>query len=157
MNLDDAQRKRIAEWIAAGLKLSEIQSRMQSELGLKLTYMEARLLVDDLKLVPKDAEHPAPAHELKTQTAVASTPAAAAGETPAPAGQVSVSVDQLTRPGALVSGKVTFSDGQRAGWHLDQAGRLGLAPEKQGYRPAAADLQEFQAALESELARLGMY
>src|SRR3974390_262904 len=56
MNLDEAQRKRVTEWIAQGLKLSEIQNRLQSELGLKLTYMEVRLLVDDLKLTPKDVE-----------------------------------------------------------------------------------------------------
>ena len=56
MNLDEAQRHKIAEWIAHGLKLSEIQDRLASEFGLRLTYMEVRLLVDDLKLIPKDAE-----------------------------------------------------------------------------------------------------
>ena len=59
-------------------------------------------------------------------------------------------------PGAMVSGKVTFSDGVKAAWHLDQAGRLGLAPTQPGYRPSAADLQEFQMALEQQLAKMGM-
>jgi hypothetical protein len=54
-----------------------------------------------------------------------------------------------------VSGKVTFSDGNRADWHFDQTGRLGLAPQQTGYRPTTADLQQFQAALEGELSRLG--
>src|SRR6185369_15648484 len=58
MNLDEAQRKKVAEWIAQGLQLSEIQNRLGSELGLRLTYMEVRLLVDDLKLTPKDVERP---------------------------------------------------------------------------------------------------
>jgi transposase len=53
MNLDDAQRTKVTEWIAQGLKLSEIQSRLGSELGLHLTYMDVRLLVDDLKLTPR--------------------------------------------------------------------------------------------------------
>src|SRR5882672_5482005 len=58
MNLDEAQKKMVTEWIAQGLKLSEIQKRLSDELGLRLTYMEARLLVDDLKLMPKDTERP---------------------------------------------------------------------------------------------------
>ena len=53
----------------------------------------------------------------------------------------------------VVSGKVTFSDGKRVGWILDQTGRLGLT--ERGYRPPAADLQEFQAALDQELSKMG--
>ena len=45
-------------WIAEGLKLAEIQNRIASELGVQMTYMDVRLLVDDLKLVPKDEERP---------------------------------------------------------------------------------------------------
>ena len=56
MNLDESQRKKVAEWIAQGLKLSEIQNRLASELGVRMTYMDVRLLVDDLKLTPKDVE-----------------------------------------------------------------------------------------------------
>lgn len=159
MNLDDAQMKQVSAWIHAGLKLSEIQSRLAAELGVRLTYMEARLLVDDLKLVPKDAEPPAP-----TPTIGKPPPARAAGASPAAApagaapgvGSVTMSVDALARPGALVSGQVTFSDGQRAAWYLDELGRLGLAPQQNGYRPAAADVQQFQMALETELAKLGL-
>jgi hypothetical protein len=161
MNLDEAQRKKVAEWIAQGLKLSEIQSRMGSELGLRLTYMEVRLLVDDLKLTPKDAERPKPASSELTAPGGAKPPAA---QPAAPVSQlagagsgggVSVTVDQLARPGALVSGKVTFSDGNKAEWHLDQTGRLGLVAQQPGYRPPAADVQQFQAALEVELSKLG--
>jgi hypothetical protein len=64
-------------------------------------------------------------------------------------------VDQIARPGAVVSGKVTFSDGNRAEWYFDQTGRLALATQQQGYRPPAADLQEFQTALDAELAKIG--
>ena len=60
MNLDETQRKKVAEWIAAGMKLSDIQNRLASELGVGMTYMEVRLLVDDLKLTPKDIERPKP-------------------------------------------------------------------------------------------------
>jgi hypothetical protein len=164
MNLDDAQRKKITEWIAQGLKLSEIQSRLSSELGLTLTYMDVRLLVDDLKLVPKDSERPkptssplaAPSAPSQRAPAAASEPAAPnTGQKPAAPASVSVSVDQLTRPGAVASGKVVFTDGNQADWYIDQTGRLGLAPQQAGYRPPASDVQQFQMALENELAKLG--
>jgi hypothetical protein len=159
MNLDEAQKKKVAEWIDGGAKLSEIQNRLASELNVRLTYMEVRLLVDDMKLTPKDPEIPK-APVLPPPQAPASTLAPSPAPAPASpaspgASSVVVSVDQLTRPGALVSGKVTFSDGNRADWYLDQGGRLGLAPQQAGYRPPPADLQQFQMSLEAELSRLG--
>ena len=169
MNLDDAQKKKVTEWIAQGLKLSDIQQRLANELGLTLTYMEARLLVDDLRLTPKDIERPKTV-ELSGKPGSAATNAplagAEAGESaraPLPegavpkagAGNVKVNVDQIARPGAVVSGSVTFSDGNSAAWYLDQLGRLGLAPKVQGYKPPATDLQEFQIELQNELAKMG--
>ncbi len=158
MNLDEMQRKKVAVWIADGLKLSEIQSRLASEFGFRLTYMDVRLLVDDLKLVPIDPEPPKSTQSVGAQTQIG-TPAQAVATKPVeplqPANGVSVTVDELTRPGAVVSGKVTFSDGQQASWYLDQMGRLGLAPKQQGYKPSAADVQQFQIALEKEMTKLG--
>ena len=153
MNLDDEQRNKVAEWIAQGLKLSEIQNRLVSELGVVMTYMDVRLLVDDLKLTPKDVEPPKPSR-LAAQPAGPGSPTTASPQAPA-TGSVSVRVDQIARPGTLVSGKVTFSDGMTADWHLDQTGRLGLAAHQAGYRPVAADLQQFQATLDAELSKMG--
>lgn len=156
MNLDEAQRQKVAAWIADGATISQIQSRLASELDLKLTYMEVRFLVDDLKLTPKDPKPPkvaAPVAEAAKPADKKSTPPPA--EPPDIPGGVSVTVDQLARPGAIVSGKVAFSDGQQAEWYLDQTGRLGVVPKQQGYKPTAADVQQFQAALQSEIARLG--
>jgi hypothetical protein len=159
MNLDEAQRKKITGWINDGLKLSEIQNRITAELGLKLTYMDVRLLVDDLKLTPKDPEPPKPIPAL---VAPAPPPGLPPGAQSGPAkpnavpGGVSISVDHLARPGAVVSGKVTFGDGNKAEWYIDQSGRLGLVPQLPGYRPPATELQQFQLMLESELSKLGM-
>jgi hypothetical protein len=147
MNLDDAQRKKVAAWIDEGLKLAEIQKRLEHELGLRLTYLEVRFLVDDLKLKPKD-----PPPSLKP----APKPEDALSPAPSIPGKVSVTVDQLARPGAVVSGKVKFSDGKSAEWILDQAGRLGLVPSEKGYKPATADVQEFQIMLQQELQKLGL-
>lgn len=163
-SLNETQRREVSRWVEEGQKLSEIQTRLDKEFGLRLTYMEVRLLVNELQVMPKDPEpvkapEPAPA---------APAPAAAAAplepeplpdtpeSAPAGLGKVSVSVDQITRPGAFVSGKVTFSDGVTADWFLGQDGRLGLAAKNRGYRPPPADVPEFQAILERELARLGM-
>ena len=68
---------------------------------------------------------------------------------------VSVTVDTITRPGAMVSGKVTFSDQKTAEWHLDQHGRLGFAPTEKGYQPAQNDLLSFQNELQMQLAKMG--
>lgn len=155
MNLDETQRQTVAKWISEGAKLAEIQNRLLSEFKVKLTYMEVRFLVDDLKLTPKDPEPP------KVVAPPAADPAKLTAETtPAPEGTlpasaVSVSVDQITKPGAMISGKVTFSDGQIADWYLDQTGRLGVVPKVAGYKPSAADVQDFQAALQQEIAKLG--
>jgi|SRR5882724_3154334 len=166
MNLDEGQRKKVAEWIEQGLKLSEIQSRLVSELGVKMTYMDVRFLVDDLKLVPKDIEPLKPVSgtlsgvtnlesKMGKQASQPAGPIAKPADAQAGATSVSLVVDQLARPGAVVSGKVTFTDGNRADWYIDQTGRLGLVPQQTGYRPPASDLQQFQSALEAELAKLG--
>jgi hypothetical protein len=163
MNLDEAQRSKVAEWIAQGLKLSDIQNRLAADLGVTMTYMEVRFLVDDLKLVPKDPEPPKPVDSPLAAPA-AKPPAGATppkGQ-PGPAapgggpGRVTVSVDQVARPGTVASGRVTFSDGISAIWQFDEMGQLRLAPEQPGYRPPASDLQQFQMALESELSKLGL-
>jgi hypothetical protein len=71
------------------------------------------------------------------------------------AGSVTVEVSRLAKPGAIVSGSVTFSDGVTATWSLDQFGRLGLAPAKQGYRPSEADVGAFQLELRRVLSAKG--
>jgi hypothetical protein len=156
MNLTEEQRQRVTAWVLQGAKLSEIQNRLAEEFGLKMTYMEVRFLVDDLKLTLKDPEVPKVAAPVAAPAKPADKKAAPPPPGPAGAtGGVSVTVDQLTRPGAIVSGKVTFSDGQQADWYLYQTGRLGVLPKQPGYKPTAADVQQFQAALQSEIARMG--
>jgi hypothetical protein len=168
MNLNDAQKKSVIEWIANGMKLSDIQRRIDSEFGIVMTYMEVRFLVDDLKLTPKDPEPPKPVATDGKQSIVDSTtggPSSIKGEPEnvmsganpgaPPGGGVSVKVASVARPGALVSGSVTFSDGKSAEWHLDQMGRLGLSPKQPGYKPSPADLEAFQIELQDALQKLG--
>ena len=111
MNLDETQSKKVTAWIEEGLKLAEIQKRLEKECSLVMTYLEVRMLVDDLKLKPKDPAPPPPKPD-------AAIPAAQAELSPGemPAGNVSVTVDKVMRPGAAVSGKAKFSDGKTVEW-----------------------------------------
>jgi hypothetical protein len=153
MNLEEPQKAKVREWIGAGLQPAEIQQQLLEEFGVQLTYMEVRFLLTDLQLQPQDKEVPPdPALQLKAKDAAAAANQEGAG---APGG-VSLTVDQVARPGAIASGRVTFSDGKRAEWYLDQMGRLGLVPAEKGYKPSQSDLMDFQAALQNELAKLGL-
>ena len=154
MNLDEEQRRKVTEWIEQGLKLSEIQGKLDKELHVSMTYMEVRFLIDDLKLRPKDpVPPPAPVVAPAPAKSPAASPAPTAG---APlASGVSVTVDALAKPGAVVSGRVKFSDGQGGAWLIDQMGRPGLVPDQQGYRPPQEDILQFQQLVQDELARLG--
>jgi hypothetical protein len=169
MNLDDTQKLTVTRWINEGAKLAEIQNRLASEFNLRLTYMEVRMLVDDLKLTPKDQEPAKPAAPILPDRAPAAPGAKPGADTdtdlPAdeeqelpgatPSTGVKVSLDHVTRPGSVVSGQVTFSDGKSAQWYLDQYGRLGLAPQQKGYKPSDIDLQAFQVELQNELQKMG--
>jgi len=183
MSLDDDQKKAVSGWIADGRSVSEIQDMLRSELNVAMTYMEVRFLVDDLGLQfqdpepepepepgePEALEAPAPNDaipagpgEPEAEAAVNPEPAhpepqEGASDEPegASGGNVTVSVDKIARPGAIVSGKATFSDGNTAEWLLDQMGRLGVVPEVEGYKPSAADVAQFQASLQEELQKLG--
>lgn len=152
MQLTPEQQDRVRQWIAEGLKLSDVQKRLENEFGLRPTYMEVRFLVDDLKVMPKDPEPPKVPEKTEAAPAGLAEPA---GAEPA-LGGVRVTVDAVTRPNSLVSGRVVFSDGQGAAWLVDQYGRPGLVADTKGYRPSPADMQDFQVQLEKELVRLGL-
>ena len=165
MQLTDEQKQKVSAWIADGVKISDIQDRLAAECALRMTYMDVRMLVDDLKLVVKDP--PAPVVEnVEPAPAAAPDPVAVPAEAPSlipdaadaaakPASKISLTVDQIARPGTIVSGSVTFSDGKSASWYLDQTGRLGVVPGEEGYRPPEGDVEEFQVMLDRELQKLG--
>lgn len=155
MSLTHDQLDAVRLWINNGESLSSVQKQLDSEFGIKMTYMDVRFLVEDLDLTLRDNRagpqtdgSPSPAPEPSRETVL--EPDAISQP-----GTVSVELDALTRPGAIVSGSVTFSDGQTAQWQLDQMGRIGLIPSTEGYQPPQEDLAEFQIALENELRKKG--
>jgi len=163
--LTGEQRAAVRQWVEEGASLSDVQRRLKETFGLTLTYMDVRLLTLDLGAQVKDKPEPEKAPPLPAagdgeldgedaEALEASAPGAA--EAPAePAGKVSVSMDRLMRPGALVSGDVTFSDGKKAHWLLDQMGRLGLEGVPNDYRPSPGDVRDFQVQLQKLLASKG--
>ncbi|MEK9948746.1 MAG: hypothetical protein VW579_06250, partial [Verrucomicrobiales bacterium] len=60
MTLDDLQKKEVRQWIDDGLKVADIQKKLDESFGLSMTYMEVRFLVDDLGVMPKDDPEPEP-------------------------------------------------------------------------------------------------
>lgn len=164
MELTDEQKGKVREWIASGSKLSEIQERLSKEYDLHLLYMDVRLLVDDLQITPRETVEPEPVKPADPAPESGMEPDEPLGSDPLPTdplaaaaagGKATVTVDQITKPGAMVSGSATFGDGKTAGWYLDQYGRFGLVPPEPGYRPSEADLAKFQTVLDVELRKLG--
>lgn len=76
-------------------------------------------------------------------------------DAPAGLGRVTVEMDRVVRPGSVVSGTVSFSDGVSGKWALDQYGRLMLDTGTPGYKPSAPDVQAFQRELQLQLQRHG--
>ena len=158
MQLTEEQKQQVTRWIAEGQKLADVQRRLADEFDVRLTYMEARFLIDDLKLTPQDPPEPTPKPAPAPGAPAAAEPILASPlDAPASgSGKVALQVDEITKAGTIVSGTVTFTDGGKAAWYLDQMGRLGMNPEKEGYRPPEPDINEFQVALDKELTRLGI-
>ena len=163
MTLDENQKLQVPQWLNNGLKLAEVQKKLEQDFGIKMTYMEVKFLMSDLDLRPKDPvpepTAPQPASSKSADPEVGDETA----ETPFPkdelpasaASTVKIAVDQITRPGAMISGKATFANGKTCEWMLDQMGRLGLIPSADGFKPRTAEVQAFQIALQTELQKLG--
>ena len=163
MDLTNEQRQAVKQWITEGAGLSQVQTRIKAEFGVSLTFLETRMLVQEVGAQVKDKpvpKKPAPPvddaqpgeDELDAMDEEAPEPAAPDGQI---RGKVSVTSDRVLRAGAVASGEVTFSDGTRAKWMLDQMGRLALDGVPPTYRPPAQDIQEFQVQLRSLLQARG--
>lgn len=174
--LSEGQKKTVAQWVAEGASLNEVQDRLKRDFNITLTYLDARLLVMELGLKIQEKKQ---AEEPKPETPATSAPAPGAGpedeaysdeltEAEAEllqhdsemlpeggASTLSVSLDAITVPGTMVSGKVTFSDGKTGGWYVDQFGRLGLQPPEPGYQPPPTDIPAFQRELDRLLRQRG--
>ena len=177
MSLTPEQATAVSSWVAAGDNLSTIQKKLREQFSVALTYMDVRFLVDDLNLQLKDAPKkvdasdvskpqpkPAPAAAADAGTAGTAADGSATEDdyadeaSPVAGGSVILDVDSVTLiPGAIASGKVTFSDGVTGKWIIDHQGRPGFTEISQpGYRPTPEDAKSFMNQLEAELQRRGL-
>ena len=139
-----------------GKSLSDIQKLLKEEFGMSLTYMDVRFLVSDQDLRLKAMEKKKPEKTTGLEAGEPLEPAAeefSLGEEPSSGKGVSVEVDKVVRPGASVSGSVTFNNGKKAEWQIDQLGQLGIVPPEEGFEPSEKDIQEFQMELRKVLQR----
>jgi hypothetical protein len=151
MKFTDEQKSAVVEWLGQGRSLSDIQQALKVDYDLTITYMELRFMVDDLEipLCEDPVEDPVDASEDASEAVLEPEPVLD------PNG-VQIDVDALVLPGALVSGSVTFSDGESLKWQLAATGQLGLIPgDNPDYRPAPEDIQSFQEQLEEVLRSKG--
>jgi len=157
--LTEEQASNIKLWAEEGAQLADIQKRMEDEMEIRLTYMDTRFLVLDLGIELRNLAEEAKQKEAE-ESAENPTPTEGAEElteddleilppTPQGSGSVRVTVDEITRPGVMASGRVTFADGQGGMWYVDEGGRLGIDPDTDGYRPTEADVLAFQRELQT--------
>ena len=148
-DLSSEQVEMVKEWVAEGAQMADLQKRLKDDFGFNVTYMDTRFLSLDLALNfqvgeeesegANDIENPEAQEEVDLEPLVQDK------ET------VTVTLDQVARPGAMVSGTVTFSDGMKALWLIDEMGRPSIDPDQPGYQPSEADLVSFQAELKGLL------
>jgi hypothetical protein len=159
--LTPEQLTHVEQWAADGANLNHVQDRLKTEFGISLTYLDARLLMVDvgvrLQEKPREVEkvvalvpEPPPAENALGDEGFDEPAGESAGIS-----NVTLTSDQVATPGALISGKVTFSDGQEAAWYLDQMGRLGLSGAPQGYQPPKEDIPNFQQQLDLLMQQAG--
>ncbi len=148
MTVTAEQLEMVRQWASLGVDLNGIQKNLAAECGVHMTYMDVRFLLLDHGI--EIATAAAPVEEKKPE------PAPEPETTPQPAadGKLVVTLDELTLPGTLISGKVTFASGTRGGWQIDQLGRFAWnALEGQ---PTPEELQAFQMELTQILSRGGV-
>jgi hypothetical protein len=148
-SLTPEQIAAIQAWAERGDGLQDIQKALGSEFGIRVTYLETRFLLEDLKI--ELIRTPEPEEEKKPEAESAE----ADDETGADARLANVTIDALLKPGALVSGKVAFASGGSAAWWLDQYGRLGMDRPDPTFQPNEEELAAFQQELRIVLKKRG--
>lgn len=135
----------VAAKLNEGRSLSDVQ-KLLAEQGVSMTYLDLRMLAADLEVNWKKQD---PKAEPKPPADAKAADAKAADTLGKKKTQVSVS--KLVRPGAAMSGDVTFASGAKAEWFVDSYGRLGLNPTAGSAKPTEDDIREFQLELQRKL------
>ena len=156
----------ISEKVSEGISLSKIQDALLNEKGVRMTYMELRMLASEIETADwqkldkqKAAEtpkQPAPAAQAEENALDEEAenefipdeeqPAAKPEESGKMRGKTTVELSKLVKPGTIANGSVKFGSGATADWFLDQMGRLALSNAVG--KPDETDIAEFQKELQ---------
>lgn len=151
-----------------GQSLSDVQKGLEEQFDIRMTYLELRMIADELDVDWKKQDKPAPVKKAELEDENSATPQPedawedgegeadldeASGDDVPPdgGGKTKVTVSKLVRPGAALSGDVEFSSGAKGDWYVDNMGRLGFNPAEGSGQPNQNDLQEFQKELQKTL------
>lgn len=145
MKLSEEQITLLQEKAREGGQLNDLQKIIQNDFGKNITYMETRFLISDLGIEILTEEPPEEPESKTGQEGEAD--AGMSPLTEEQTGGVTVAVDEITRPGAVVNGQVRWSDGQTANWIIDQEGGLAMDSADPTYQPSQNDIEEFQLKL----------
>jgi len=157
-SLSPEQISQIQAWADEGDGFPEIQKKLRDDFEIRITYLETRFLLEDLKIELKPAPVAEPEPEVVADEAPAGDEPVEDGNLPDDdgTGTAKVSIDALLRPGAIISGKVDFGGGNIASWWLDQMGRLGMDPMENGFRPSESQVLAFQDELRAVIQKSGL-
>ena len=162
MQLEPAQLEAVKSWLAEGASLSDVQKRLKEELGVSMLYLDLRMLVLDIgasvreKEAPKPADPPAgrPAEKIDEADEVDDDETDDGGNS-ADLPRITVSLDRIMKPGALVSGEAEFPGNQKIHWVLDQMGRLAIDKAPPNFKPSQDEASAFQLSLRETLMKNG--
>ena len=150
--LSEDQVNQLKSWADDGAQLGDLQNKINEAFGLKATYLDTRFILLDLGIELIDpnaeAEPVEPSEDPITEEAPSLEASPVESES---ASGVRVTLDQITEPGMMYNGFVTFSDGVEARWFIDNTGRPGLKAENKEYQPSPEDIQTFQTELRNLL------
>ena len=142
--MNDIELKKIIKsHLDEDLTLNEIHKILADKHAVKMTFMELRLLsseIEDMdwgKFDPKvekddDDEDESP-------------------EEPEILNGTQIEISKIQRPGAMVSGSVTFISGLKGEWYIDSMGQLGLNMADEDAQPTEEDMQDFQMELRRKI------
>ncbi|NMA45846.1 MAG: hypothetical protein GX945_04725 [Lentisphaerae bacterium] len=172
MMTDKERNELIAQKLNEGMPLSDVQKLLADEYGLRMTFLELRLIAADLNVdwqkhdKPKAPEVPTTAAALPEDDAeegdedeeLDSEDEAVADDNEDGEGGgagTRVTVDEQPRRGTAMSGSVRFASGLLGEWFLDQMGRPGLQlAEGQEGQPSEEDIRLFQAELSAIMQKM---
>lgn len=178
--MDNAQRdKIIMENLNAGMSLSDLQQLLSSKYGIKITYLELRLLASTLKVNWSKLDKPKPKPQPTINCKQKNDDLNDADDEDATTelddddnnidnddkndkdegagdGTTTVTIDDDPEPGYAFTGNVKFASGIACRWMMGRNGELGLGLDKDSKQPTQDDIRDFQDKLQEAVREKSM-